>query len=291
LEWQKAKVGAGEAGWSLDRIEQQRQERLASPEYQREIENARNAWKEQQAGKTTAAVDQFSEFANQQGEKLANVHGKQSDIDQYYSQMDAPIQSQFYQAGDQVAAQLARNGLGGSGINVAGSAMLSNNKSALEKQAMGQSTIMAQQKERQGLLDEFTTKSNAMQTELQNKGIDISSATATAIARMQTDAQLQMMREQMNAANQAGVGKLVGEGVDTAATVATIMAMCDRRLKTNIVETDREWLPGLKVYEFEYTFAPGIKRYGPMAQEVEKLYPELVDDALGIKRVRLTARH
>ncbi len=287
LDRQAALVKNGQATWSQERIDKQRADRLASPEYQREVDAARTAYNTARAGETDKAVSDFNKFASDTGAALKDVKGDPNDINRYYSEMDAPVQSQFYNAADQTAASLARQGLGNSGINVASSNQLAGNKAALETQARAKATDMAQQKQRQGLLDQFQMKANAMQTDLQNKGIDISSATASSIARMQTDTQLQMLKDQLDAQDTAGWMQLAGQVIGSGAGAAAMM--CDIRTKdiASLREVG-EFLPGVPMYEFEYIWMPGVKRYGPIAQELERLYPEMVvNDETGIKRVRL----
>jgi hypothetical protein len=229
-------------------------------------------------------VDQFWKDAQATSDSLRGVNtdnpNVQADSDRRYREADASIQSQFYQQADSTAAYLARQGLGSSGINVAASNALSNNKSALEGQAKLKATDLAIEKERQRILDAFSTKAMGLQPELQNKGINVSQT----IAQMQLDAQLKMFQEQMDAQNASGWGQLAGSIVPTA--TAGALLLCDRRLKRHIRKLDAEWLPGVPLYEFEYEGIPG-KHTGPMAQEVEKIYPNLVVSHPGIKGVRL----
>lgn len=62
-----------------------------------------------------------------------------------------------------------------------------------------------------------------------------------------------------------GIGQALG-------TAATMVAMSDRRLKTNIKKLYTR-IDGLNVYSFDYTYKPG-RFVGVMADEVERLKPE-----------------
>jgi hypothetical protein len=150
---------------------------------------------------TSAGVDQavkdFYAKAGQAGTDLRNVpnadYSQDPNAQRYYQEADSPIQSQFYKEADQTASYLARQGLGSSGINVAASQGLSNNKAALESQARMKATDMAMDKKRQSILDDFSTNASAMQPMLANKGIDIQSS----LSQLQMQSALEAMRAQL----------------------------------------------------------------------------------------------
>lgn len=83
-----------------------------------------------------------------------------------------------------------------------------------------------------------------------------------------------------NAQQQATQGMMQG-GMSAA------MMFSDRRLKKNIIEWTYDAVLGLQTYFFNYIWdkdgAP--LRYGFMAQEVERLYPDCVTNILGFKAV------
>jgi len=143
------------------------------------------------------AVQNFYRMSGQAGRDLSNVpnadYSKDPNAERYYQEADAPIQSQFYKEADQTSAYLARQGLGSSGINVAASQGLSNNKAALESQARMKATDMAMEKKRQSILDNFSTQASALQPMLANKGIDIQSS----LSQLQMQSALEAMRNQL----------------------------------------------------------------------------------------------
>jgi len=67
---------------------------------------------------------------------------------------------------------------------------------------------------------------------------------------------------------------------------AAYTAFSDRRLKTNVELAGIDPVSGFNLYEYEYTFLPGKKFRGVMADEVEAVMPEAVFmDANGFKSV------
>jgi len=80
------------------------------------------------------------------------------------------------------------------------------------------------------------------------------------------------------------------EGLDVGGLLqggaAAFTAFSDRRLKTNIELAGIDPVSGFNLYEYEYTFLPGKKFRGVMADEVEAVMPEAVlTDANGYKSV------
>jgi len=69
----------------------------------------------------------------------------------------------------------------------------------------------------------------------------------------------------------SGLGNALGTG-------ASLVAMSDRRLKTNIKKVGK-LANGLNVYTFEYTYKPGFQR-GVMADEVALIQPEALGPVL-----------
>jgi hypothetical protein len=82
---------------------------------------------------------------------------------------------------------------------------------------------------------------------------------------------------QAKAAQQAAIMGLIGDSAKAAATAS------DRRLKTNIKKvgmTDA----GLPVYTYKYK-GDDVTHMGVMAQEVEEVFPEAVEEINGFKAV------
>jgi hypothetical protein len=153
-------------------------------------------------------IDDFYNLSKQAGQDLRNVTANPDDINRYFKEADAPIQSQFYDQAGQVAAYLARQGMGSSaGVNVAASQQLSNNKAALESQARLQATNKALELNRQKILDQFSVNAMGLQPGLQKYGID----TNATLAQLTLQAQMQMFKEQMDAQSSAGWGNLIGQ--------------------------------------------------------------------------------
>jgi hypothetical protein len=68
---------------------------------------------------------------------------------------------------------------------------------------------------------------------------------------------------------------------------ASIAALSDARLKTDIKLKGIDLTTNLPIYEFAYKAAPTLRYRGVMAQDVEKVYPQaVVAGADGYKRVR-----
>lgn len=156
-----------------------------------------------------AGMSQFNQMTQDVSGQLAQVaqNPDQNLANNYYEQAAAPIDTNFYNQANSVSAYLSRQGLGSSGMNLASHSGLEQNRSALEGQAKLQATNMAIEKQRQELLDKFSTQAMAMQPNLQKYGID----TSYAIAQMQVQAQLQILQQQLDAQSSAGLGQLTGQ--------------------------------------------------------------------------------
>jgi hypothetical protein len=216
-------------------------------------------------------VNDFYNSANQTSQDLANVpkNVDQGLVSNYFAQEDAPIQSQYFQQGDQVANYLSRQGMGSSqGVNVAASQGLSNNKAALEGQARLKATDLAMEKQRQSILDAFSAKAMGIQPELQNKGIDVNAF----LQQMQLDNQMKMFQEQMDANSSAGWGQLAGVGI----SALPFLLRSDERLKKNIIRIEHEVLPGVPLASWEWKNGPKGRFYGVIAQDLEKVAPQYV---------------
>jgi hypothetical protein len=73
-------------------------------------------------------------------------------------------------------------------------------------------------------------------------------------------------------------GTIIGAG--------TRIALSDIRIKENIEQIGVHFRTGLPVYEFSYTHIPGKRFRGVMAQDVEKVFPDAVEETHdGIKMV------
>lgn len=68
---------------------------------------------------------------------------------------------------------------------------------------------------------------------------------------------------------------LLSQAAKAAKIAATVAALSDERLKTNVRRIDTRD-DGLGVYEFEYSFAPGETHIGLMAQEVAQMRPDAI---------------
>jgi hypothetical protein len=156
----------------------------------------------------TKATQQFDYMSGQVAKQLAAGGYDPKTAGDYYKQADAPIQSDFFNQSQSTASYLARQGLGSSGINVASSQVLTNNKAALESQARLKSTDTARELKRRELLDAFSTSAMGLQPMLQNKGIDV----GLRIAQMQLQAQEDALSQQAA----SGWGQLIGTGIGIA---------------------------------------------------------------------------
>jgi hypothetical protein len=124
---------------------------------------------------------------------------KQYDPERLYSEYKAPIEENFYKGADQLSSYMARQGLGSSGMNLAGHAQLENNRSAMESQAQKMAID-------QSIQGQLSTKMAGLAPELQKYGID----TSKVIAQMQTNAMMEMLQQQMQAGMMGGLGQLAG---------------------------------------------------------------------------------
>jgi hypothetical protein len=185
---------------------------------------------------------------------------KQYDPNRLYEEMKAPIESNFYQGANQVSSYLARQGLGSSGMNLAGHAQLEQNRSALESQAQKQAID-------QSIQGQLSTELAGLGPELQKYGID----TSQIIAQMQTNAMMEMMNQQMQASMFGGLGSLVGQ-LGGAAILGG--ALSDRRLKKNIVYFKQEAVPGVRFAMWDWKV--GGSGFGVIAQDLELVRPDLV---------------
>ena len=84
--------------------------------------------------------------------------------------------------------------------------------------------------------------------------------------------------------------KLMGSALSGAggmvASALPALLLSDERTKTNIERHDTEAIPGVPQATFEYRHEPGKKRHGVIAQDLEKVRPDLVKTGPdGLKRV------
>lgn len=128
----------------------------------------------------------------------------------FYEEAKSPIESAVNDQANQVSSYLARQGLGGSGINISAHSKLAANKAALESSAMRQATGMAEQARRQELLDSFTTKTAGIAPVLQKYGIDINAFIALKQAQIAKDAANKQMFGDIGKAAGAGLGFIYG---------------------------------------------------------------------------------
>jgi hypothetical protein len=75
-----------------------------------------------------------------------------------------------------------------------------------------------------------------------------------------------------------------GVGAISSALGAAAM-LSDERAKQNIVRHEEQALPGVPYASFEYKHEPGVVRRGVIAQDLEKVAPEYVQDIGGLKHV------
>lgn len=78
------------------------------------------------------------------------------------------------------------------------------------------------------------------------------------------------------------IGSIVSAGAEMLPLLPMIPS--DKRLKTNIKKLSRIE-DGINLYSFSYLWNPFKKHIGLMAQEVEKVYPELVTEFFGFKAI------
>lgn len=89
-----------------------------------------------------------------------------------------------------------------------------------------------------------------------------------------------------------GFGSILGPAMSTAGMAMQFLPMLsDRRDKTDIVDLGTDPLTGLKTYAYRYKGDPKNtpKTVGPMAQDVEKVRPDLVREIGGHKVVAMHA--
>jgi hypothetical protein len=83
----------------------------------------------------------------------------------------------------------------------------------------------------------------------------------------------------------AGAGAAAGGAMGIAELLPFLAALCDVRCKENIIPTG-EMVMGVPEYEFSYIGDTSGNRYsGPMAQDLEKMHPELVVEVNGYKLI------
>jgi hypothetical protein len=100
------------------------------------------------------------------------------------------------------------------------------------------------------------------------------------------NADVNAYKAQQEAAGGFG-GALIGAaGTLGAKALPYMMSGSDRRIKQNIKQIGVDSKTGLPLYEFEYKFLPGRVFIGVMADDVEKVRPEAVEENdMGIKMV------
>jgi len=100
-------------------------------------------------------------------------------------------------------------------------------------------------------------------------------------AQLDRDLQARLNQSQINANKKSTFDKILG-GVGAVAGI-----LSDIRVKENIEELPAlSRLKAIPVYSYNYTFEPERRRVGVMAQDVERVAPELVEEgADGLKRV------
>jgi hypothetical protein len=81
----------------------------------------------------------------------------------------------------------------------------------------------------------------------------------------------------------------VGSAASGIAALAPLLGFSDERMKTDIEKVGRDKETGLNMYAYRYKGDPKTypKVVGPMAQDVEKKYPEQVREVAGRKAVNL----
>jgi hypothetical protein len=114
----------------------------------------------------------------------------------------------------------------------------------------------------------------AMGVQGQGRGGSIDILNALAAIKASQDA----AKAQKDAALYGALGQAGG-------TAAAMFAMSDERAKQNIKRLDVEAMPGVRFAEFEYRHEPGVKRVGVIAQDVERVRPDLV--AVGPNGMRM----
>jgi hypothetical protein len=81
----------------------------------------------------------------------------------------------------------------------------------------------------------------------------------------------------------------VGSAASGIAALAPLLGFSDKRMKTDIEKVGRDKETGLDMYAYRYKGDPKTypKVVGPMAQDIEKKYPEQVREVAGRKAVNL----
>lgn len=156
-----------------------------------------------------AKIDAYYGHSKELGQQFREAKGSPEDVQRYYEEQSAPIESNFFQGANQVSSYLARQGLGSSGMNLGAHAQLETNRSALEGQAKKVAIDEAIQKERSGILGQLQSETAGVEGTLQKYGID----TSKAIAQMQMQMQMEMLQQQMEAQQLGSLGSLAGMGL------------------------------------------------------------------------------
>lgn len=171
----------------------------------------RRAQAEQQirAARASSATSDFYEQSQELAERLGEGGYEQERYHEYEKTLNEPVERDFYDQAQSVSAYLARQGLGGSGINISSHQGLAQNKNAVENQGRSMALEMARNAKRQEILDEFSTKLSAMGPVLQKYGIDVN----MFLALKQMQLQSEMAEDQRDMAMWQGLGGAAGMAI------------------------------------------------------------------------------
>lgn len=176
---------------------------------------------------------------------------------------------------------LARRRVGGSSF-ASDAAARTDAEFAQKKAEVGAQMTLAEIDTTTKLLEQVTgAKVNQWQTFIQQSNFEAGLAAQLSSGVSSAMASNAQMAAQINAQNTANSMDVVGTAAGFAA-MPYLMALSDRRLKTNIRPV-AELSNGLTWYEFDYIW--GEPSEGVMADEVERLYPDAVFELDGYMAV------
>lgn len=211
-----------------------------------------------------------------------------------YGQATSRLDPQWKQREQQMQTQLANQGLDPSSEaykNAMGELGRERNDaySSAMNGAIGQGTEAGNAIFNQSLLGRQNTWNEAMQQrglplqELQGLGgllgqagfnsaglADATQYLPAAMAQGNYGLQQWQAQNQANADIAGGAGNLLGAGANLA------WLLSDERAKTNVVRLPHEAVPGVPWATFEYRRAPGVQHTGVIAQDMQRVRPELV---------------
>lgn len=198
-----------------------------TPEEQAELEkyvndNLSNIWNHPEAvrdyeqqirsRRASSAMERFTSESERLAQELGEGGYDQQRYSEYERKLNEPVEADFFNQAGSASAYLARQGLGGSGINIATHQGLAANKNSIENQGRRLALDMARQAKRQETLDEFSTRLAAMGPVLSKYGIDVN----TFLALKQMELQRQAQENANDAAMFGSIGRAGALGIGMA---------------------------------------------------------------------------